>query len=196
MTPGELLIIYFAAGAPFCVYSIFNEYDRSGRVSLVSLTLRFAVWPIFVCLFVVRRLSNKLNDEAADTPNFHVIANETEELRQDISSTVVFENNMQRRRLMDEYERLAGITAAVYESKGSRKPSTPIILEAGGHAAPGLGAKCLFRRNRARLLEHRNRALEGFVFELGQTSTNGGPFTIGELTERARGLATERDTEG
>jgi len=195
MTPGELLIIYFAAGAPFCVYSAFNEYDRNGRVSIVSLTLKFLGWPIFACLLVVRRVSHKLNDDAEAPSDLHAIANETAELRQDIASTVVFENNNQRRKLMDEYERFAGITIAVYESEGSSKPSTPIILEAGGHAAPSLGAKCIFRRNRARLLEHRNRALEGFIFELGQTSTNGGPFTIQELTERARRLSRAREAD-
>jgi hypothetical protein len=194
MTPGELLIIYFALGAPFGVYSAFNEYDRTGRVSIVSLTLKFLFWPIFVCLFVGRQVSNNLYDRSKETSRPYEIASETAKLRGDITSAVVFENNNQRRRLMDEFERFAGITAAVCEADRNRKVSTPMILEATGHSAPRLGAKCIFRRNRARLLEHRNRALEDFVFELGQASTNGGPLTIDELTERARRLA-RRETE-
>ena len=193
MTPGELLIIYLAAGAPFGVYSAFNEYDHTGRVSMVSLAFKFLVWPVFVCLIVGRQISANLHDKAAEAPNSYDIPTETAELRRDITSTVVFENINQRRRLMDEFERFAGITAAVSEADRGRKPSIPLILEATGHTTPNLGAKCIFRRNHARLLEHRNRALEDLVFELRRTRTNGGPFTIDELTERAREIAAPRE---
>ena len=196
MTPAELLIIYLAAGAPFGVYAFFNQVDRPGYLHIVSPVLKFAVWPVFATELIIHELSRRFSDDAPSLslPS-RIMVEETENLRHDITSTIVFENNHQRRQLLDEFERFAGITAAVFEAERNVKPSNPIILEAGGHPSPNLGAKCVFRRNRARLLEHRTRAFEGFVSELGKVSTNGGPFTIEELTERARSLATTAESK-
>ena len=189
MTPAELLIIYLAAGAPFGVYAFFDQADRSANLHITLPILKFAVWPVFAVQLIIREISGRFSNSSSRIASSRQNrAEQAEKLRLDITSTVVFENNRERRKLLDEFERFAGITAAVSEAEQNGKPSTPIVLEAGGHPSPSLGAKCILRRNRARLLEHRNRAFEGFVAELRKVSTNGGAVTIEDLTERARDL--------
>ena len=194
MTPAELLIVYLAAGAPFGVYAFFNQVGRPGYLNIVGPVLKFAFWPVFASQLIIQHLSGRFGAQVTPFSSSRLIE-ETESLRRDITSTIAFENSHEHRHLLDEFERFAGITAAVYEAERNGKPSTPIILEAGGHPSPNLGAKCIFRRNRARLLEHRNRAFEGFVADLGKASTNGGPFTIEDLIERARSLATAGESK-
>src|SRR5687768_2031323 len=194
MTPAELLIIYLAAGAPFGVYGFFSEADHLGKLHIARPFLKFALWPVFATQLIFLELFRRyIDDSAGRAGTGYRVAEETAKLRGVIASAIVFENNRQRRQLLEEFERFAGITAAVCEAEQNGKQSTPIILEAGGHSSPSLGAKCIFRRNRARLLEHRKRAFQGFVSELRKASTNGGPLTIEELTERARGLGAARE---
>jgi hypothetical protein len=194
MTPAELLIIYLAAGAPFGVYAFLNQNDRPGFLRVALPLLKFAVWPVFATQLIARGLTGKFQNNVADTQVATHLAEETEALRRDIISSLLFENDRRRRELLEDLERFSGIAAAIYEAERCRAPSVPIVLEAGGHAQPDLGAKCVFRRNRARLLEHQNRAFDDFVSELGKASPNGGPFTIEELTERARQLARTGET--
>ena len=190
MTPAELLIVYLAAGAPFGVYAFFNQTGLPRYHNILIPVFKFAFWPVFASLLVIHQLSGRFSAGTAPSLSRSNVVADTETLRLDITSTVVFENDRDRRQLFDEFERFAGITTAVSEAEWNGNLSTPIILEAGGHPSPNLGAKCIFRRNRARLLEHRNWALEGFIAELAKASTNGGPFTIEDLTERARRLAS------
>src|SRR5687768_6214696 len=152
MTPAELLIIYLAAGAPFGVYGFFSEAEHPGKIKLARPVLKFAFWPVYAAQLIIRELTRRYSDDSAGrSVAGYRIAEETAKLRGMIASTMVFDNDRQRRRLLEEFERFAGITAAVYEAEQKGKQSTPIILKAGSHSSPSLGAKCIFRRNRARL---------------------------------------------
>jgi len=194
MTAFELIIIYLAAGAPYAVYAFFDQTVEKNLRHLAVVLLKYAVWPFFAFRLLIRELSKRLENDPTEGHSVSPIILETEGLRQDISCSIVFKNNLQRRQLFDEFERFAGIAAAIDNASRIRRPSTPAVLETINHRYQDLAAQCIFRRNRSRLIEHRKRAFDGFVTELNKASTNGGPFTIEELVERARRLAPSADS--
>jgi len=192
MSLWELFIIYLAAGAPYGAYSFFTLRDRGRQTSAALAAFRFAVWPVFVLGFGFRTLTDSLRSGSAVTPtNDSALAKETDEFRNRLEEALPAVDQQTRRRVLGEFDRLAGLSVAVEEADKGGKPTTPTIIEAAGHPSPDLAAKCIFQRNRTRLLQHRTRAFDGFVSELKRLPINGGSPGLEELTERARKLTAD-----
>lgn len=167
MSFSEIFIIYLAIGAPFAVHSFFGgrmETDvRNAGISLLKLTF----WPLFALYSGFRFLANSFR--TAETGNELRVAafrKASDEVRADLENLLISANREMRKGVLRDFDRLSGVALAVAESEAVAPTATPRIFEAADHPMPDLAARCIFRRNRSRLAEHRNRACDALSVSL------------------------------
>lgn len=167
MTFSEIFIIYLAIGAPFAVHSFFGgrmQTDvRNAGISMLKLTF----WPVFASYSGFRFLANSYR--TAETGNERRVAafrKASDEIRADLENLLISANREMRKGVLRDFDRLSGVALAFAESEAAAPTATPRIFEAADHPMPDFAARCIFRRNRSRLAEHRNRACEALSASL------------------------------
>ncbi len=179
----DVLIVYLACGAPFAVYSFFQARAKLNPILLTATTFFSALFWIFTAYRLILRLLIKTVTDVrfvragkADSRRRGRL-NEIEKrfsevLRPDISSTSLFN-------FRETFQRFAGLTIALNSSGGINEKTDRErdFLRISGRASNSrtsdIGAKCLARRNRNRLIRHQNNAQEDFTrildtFNLGE----------------------------
>ena len=65
MNISDLLIIYFAAGAPFGVYRITTLNGSPDAKAMLTVALHICLWPLYTVLFLRDRLLSKQSDDSS-----------------------------------------------------------------------------------------------------------------------------------
>jgi hypothetical protein len=152
MTLLNLLIIYFACGAPFGVYQMTrNEGPRSASEWLIAAAV-FILWPVFLLMFAIERLRPAVVSQK----------NRVEQIRTDIeklafpegSTTSLFEF----REVLYRYTGLIG-------SDVDPKAEHPFgeLLTVAGRQPDDASLTCLLRRNREKIEFHKTLARDEFI---------------------------------
>lgn len=162
MTFTDLTIIYFAIGAPFGVYSFFGVRKPITVESVMLLAAKVVLWPPFATVFAFKRLTRTADttdfDDTyhLDAENDAAVDNIRREIKAELSTNGNRESN---RETLEVLERYLGLALALRGFRTARAKMKPELLYATEHPARDLAAKCIYRRNRARLIAHRNRAI-------------------------------------
>ena len=152
----EALIIYLAIGAPLGVYAIVRPQNFLENLAGI-LAANVLLWPIFASLEFIPRSesshgSNHFIDSRSDS------ADDLEKAWAFNASFDHIADRRSRREALEAFERFAALLHAASDTDTGRSISVPKIFEMAGHANPTLAAKCLSRRNAARLKGHLRRA--------------------------------------
>ena len=140
----DLLIIYFAFGAPFGVYQITTAQDPLDTKAVLQIVLRIICWPVFAILILIERFSNSSNviDSSGDR--------RIDEIRLEIEG-LVFENDVVSsifdfREILHRY---VGLSEAAMEEVTSNPANE--IFEISNSKNKDLASACLARKNLRKL---------------------------------------------
>ena len=166
MSLSDILIIYFAGGAPFAVYYYLqNRHSGAGRPARLKNALVFLFWiPYAVSLFLRKRkhfgfLKSKFSSRAfikeSDEKKIYSRQKQIENLLFESDSDVSLFD------FREIFERYAGLTlAAENEASGESERE---IFRVSKNENVELGAICLRRRNRNKLVRHQTEARRDFL---------------------------------
>ncbi len=188
MPPADVLIIYFAAGTPFGVYSLLALNGRFSPRSLVLVALKFIVWPFFAGVGIYHYVTGTNVDpnDGAPTSIERLLADIRSDIRNISANDSARDDIRQLMSAFDTYTVLAEMATCSY---GNGPMLAPALLEAIKHPAPIIAARCLDRRNRVLLASHRDRAeveLRAAVLRIEKRS--GGEAELTRLVDDAVGL--------
>ena len=174
----DLVIIYFACGAPFGVYLVTTAHGQSFVRTASQTFLRIFCWPVFGILVVVDWLSK--NPSSAES-NFdrHVdgLITQIESIvcaNESISSIFDFR---------DALHRYAGLSEAANVSPEANGVNE--LLELNNNENKKIASACLARKNQRRLSFHQSLARNEFVDMISEMAAAGRENT------RIIGLAIE-----
>ena len=152
----DLLIIYFAAGAPFGVYQITTVRQSKNIKAWLKIFLRICLWPVYAVLALADWSSEiRLSDESDLDRHIDSIRIEMEGLvfaNDPISSIFDFREILQR---------YAGLSEAANVSADVK--SSNDIFALSGSDNNDLASACLTRKNQRKLSFHQSLARSEFV---------------------------------
>lgn len=231
----DLLIIYFSCGAPFAVYH-FLQNSRNDTFSSRLLLNSAAVWVgwIAYAYLLWRKRSQKRFTPAqkqakkvSTDPEIALLEQQTTVIQEQILQAFIETNSRARLKVQffafrDVLERFVGLTIAERNSAkfaASRKTASEAeVFSIAGRSGRDSerGARCVSRRNLARLQEHQKNAREDFLKQLANLRPADVPLNVGsevqnfsalrelilelldlldvKLMERAELIFTERET--
>lgn len=142
----ELTIIYLALGAPFGVYYVTAHSADTATSAFWNAALNLFLWPAYVSLFVYARILGKLpRPETADNVLLDIEA----------AASRCLDANA-RRVFRDAVARYIGLSEAAELPVGTS--AVEGLAEIGVFSRSAAPAAVLRRRNREKILEHRDRA--------------------------------------
>jgi len=154
----EVLIIYLAIGTPIGVYAIVRPKNllKQNLVALFAANILF--WPIFASLEFVPRTGTPLEPRyfIDGRPNPVIALDQPRSTFKDRLNELG--DRTFRRIALEDFDRLAALSNALHFEVAVNKASVPEVFELAGNPNPGRAAKCLFRKNNAKLLDHLQRA--------------------------------------
>ena len=140
----DLLIIYFACGAPFGVYQITTSQDPLDTKAVLQIALRIICWPVFTTLILIEWFSPGSNfadvsghrriDDIRLEIEGHVFANDP------VSSIFDFRETLHR---------YVGLSQAVTERVSSNPANE--LFDLSGSEHKDLASACLARKNQRKL---------------------------------------------
>ena len=184
----DFFIIYFAAGAPFAVYYFFQRRANLPTPRLLAKTLF-----VFVCWlpFAVKTLRKSQRRRIFQTVLHGEARRESEinRLQKQIERGFsVADSPFSIFDLREIFARYIGLTAAVAHETGAGEREKEIFRAAdAGHFA--VGAICLERRNRLRLIRHQTEARADFVNLIEKMSADAKAENPGDIRTAALAIA-------
>ena len=149
----DLLIIYFAAGAPFGVYRITTVRGRPDLKAIVNVALYLCLWPVYTILLLRDQFSAGTTDVSSGV--IDSIRTGIEQLAfANGSAGAIFE-------FREIFNRYAGLSEAAM----AEVPTTLLgeFFELSSSDNKPLASACIARRNREKLALHHTRARNEFV---------------------------------
>jgi len=153
----EALIIYLAIGSPIGVYAIVRSKSSLKQDLIALLTANILFWPVFASLEFVPQTPSDVG------PNYFIDgrphSSSDERSRSNfISSLADLGDRAFRRKALEALERYTALSNAVPST--AAETAIPEIFDATDHPNSSVAAKCLFRKNRSKLIGHRDRSLD------------------------------------
>ncbi len=154
MNVSDLLIIYFAAGAPFGVYRITMLSGTPDAKALLNVALHICLWPVYTVLFLRDRLLSK----DADNGSANIIDSIRTQIEQiafaDSSAAAIFD-------FREIFNRYAGLS----EAANAESPTDLLgeFFELGSSENKTIASACIARRNREKLAFLQTKARNEFV---------------------------------
>ena len=154
MNISDLLIIYFAAGAPFGVYRITTLEDSPDTKAMLTVALHICLWPVYTVLFLRDRLlSKQTGDSSANI--IDGIRIEIEQLAfADGTAAAIFD-------FREIFNRYAGLS----EAANAEVPADLLhdFFELGSSENKTIASACIARRNREKLAFQQTSTRNEFV---------------------------------
>lgn len=162
----DLLIIYFACGAPFGVYQVTTAQNAVDIKTALQIALRIIGWPVFAILILIEWFSDGSN--VADV-NVHC---RIDEIRLEIEG-LVFENDavssiFDFREILNRYVGLSQAATAGISSNAANE-----LLDLSGSEHKDLAAACLARKNQRRLSFQHSLVRNEFVDMISEFAEGG-----------------------
>ena len=154
MNISDLLIIYFAAGAPFGVYRITMLNGIPTAKAMLNVALHICLWPVYAFLM----LRDRLLSNEPDNRSANIIDGMRTEIEQlafaDGSATEIFD-------FREIFNRYAGLS----EAANAESPANLLdeFFEIGSTENKTLASACIERRNREKLAFHQTIARNEFI---------------------------------
>ncbi|HKP69713.1 MAG TPA: hypothetical protein VJV05_10555 [Pyrinomonadaceae bacterium] len=175
MPISEILIVYFAFGAPLAVYRFLETRKVSRQRRILESLATFVFWIPFAVKLSYRHLTNASSDTEFVSPRakkYDSVTNKREEALE--SAMIASGCRLSRHDLREIIERYVGLSNAAATSSDSAVPGDKIVNFLGVAGRPNdLGARCLARRERTRLERHLDASRESFLSLFGNLSSNG-----------------------
>ena len=192
MTIWDFLIIYLACGSPFAVHLLVTRNDSNSKYSTAIAIARLAAWPVFAVTIVFRWLTALAVTSSRGPGRAEQTALDRErsalENSEQISSGSV--PLFEFRDAFHRYSSLSLESGVTTLAEGSSE-----IFEITMHPEPAIASACLYRKNRFRLLEHRDDARSDFLEMIERVAgENGARETI--LRSALATAAIVKDAEG
>ena len=165
MPISEIMIVYFAFGAPLAVYRYLEtrKVSRQRRIAMSLAT--FGFWVPFAVRLLFRHFTNASFDSGFVSPASRKRSESVTNDRQEALRLAVAEAGcpLPRHDLREVIERYAGLSEAATDL-GSTAPGEKAVnfLKAAGRPAE-LAARCLSRRERARFRRHLDDSRRSFL---------------------------------
>lgn len=167
MRISELLIIYLACGAPFAVH----RATSTGRVDWPLFAVALLAWPFFAVRLIGKHFLHG-QDNNRDL--------QVEHIRRQIEAIAFPANEM---RFVFEFReifyRFVGLSQALSSPVGGHAQ----LFEITGHANASTAARCLARRERARLERHAAAARSDLISAVGELPVDDQPALTALIAE-------------
>lgn len=152
----DLIIIYLACGSPFAVYQATNRQNGQTGINWMRVFSSFLFWPAFAISSLINRfILNETRRKAA-------LQNRLEDVRLEFEQKVFSgESIASLFEFRETFYRFIGLSEAASEARSGKANAE--IFEISGHHNKALASRCLARKNKRRLAEHRSAAREEFV---------------------------------
>ena len=175
MPISEILIVYFAFGAPLAVYR-FLETRRVSRQRRILMSLAtFVFWIPFAVRLSFRHFSNasyESNFVSTRTKKSESVTSKREEALE--QAMIASGCPLPRHDLREVLKRYVGLSNALERHGNSAAPGEKIVNFLGAAGRPTeLGARCLARRERTRLERHLHDARDSFLRLFDQLPASG-----------------------
>jgi len=196
----DLLIIYFACGAPFGVYYFLKNRMRTDTRSLELKTfLTFLFWVPFALLLLKRSVN--FNASVLNFGETHLVDSKREK---EISSVqkemekILLASNLEISiyEFRETLERYAGLTLTAQTDEAKTSEYEREIFHISNTNNVELGSICLNRRNRKRLSFHQSRARRDFFYLIGQLlESDSGETRLESLSNNLVRLLNDTEAE-
>ncbi len=161
MQLSDLIIVYFACGAPFSAYLI-TQTRRWSLPNFVRIAARLLLWPYFAGKLVVEKLVGESARQQQLDRKIAIIQSGIEEIAFSTESPVaIFE-------FRETFTRYTGLTRSIAEENATTPPKD--LFAVSGHSDAALAANVLDRRNRERIKFHQACARNEFVDMIAEVS--------------------------
>lgn len=165
MNLSDLLVIYFAFGAPLSVYRYLDTRGVSGTRRITLSILTFLFWLPFAAGLIRRYLTNAsfvsqfVSEKVADSRNF-VSSRGQEVLRGSLLRAGCKLSSHDIRVVLERYAGLSSLTRGDATAMSGHAES---LFKAAGRKPDELGSICLTRKERRRLEAHNERSRDAFM---------------------------------
>ena len=175
MPISEILIVYFAFGAPLAVYRYLETRKVSRQRRIVMSLATFGFWVPFAVRLLFRHLTNASFDTDFVSPASRKRSESVTKDRQEALRLAVAEAGcpLPKHDLREAVERYAGLSEAATDL-GSTVPGEKAVnfFKAAGRPSE-LAVRCLSRRERARFQRHLDDSRRSFLALFDQLSGTG-----------------------
>lgn len=162
MTFSELLIIYFAVGAPFGVIELFKTKPGPVSVSLLWATAALCLWPVLALQTLLATSKRRdFNNGSDESSSFDA------EIAGKVREVLIDSGHLRDHGFRSALEHYAALTSSASNSAIPDLAQATEILSIGGHKNEEIGAVCIARRNRKRLRLHQERATADLYDAIG-----------------------------
>ena len=176
MPISEILIVYFAFGAPLAVYHFFETRTVSRRRRILGSLATFLFWIPFAVRLSYRHLTNALFDPGFVSAPHSKRSDLATAKRQEAVETAMSASGcpLTKHDLRVVLDRYVGLSHAVATNRGSSDPGEKIVnlLKVSGRTSD-LAARCLARRERMRLEKHLEASRESCLRLFDQLAASG-----------------------
>ncbi|MCS6875195.1 MAG: hypothetical protein N2Z23_09700 [Pyrinomonadaceae bacterium] len=159
MTFYEALLIYISIGFPFGVHYVFSERKVEGKLIFALKALLVVLLWFLYAMVLLFRLTN---DEGEN--RWRKLSKLQSELEMIIAEKAKDQNFSRIREVLEAY---VGLTEAV-NANFDLKPWQE-LMKIANHSDPGIGTRCLQRRNQARIQKRQAEASRAFIALIAQT---------------------------
>ena len=165
MPISEILIVYFAFGAPLAVYRYFDSRKVDGRRRLFTSLATFVFWMPFAVRLLFRHFTNASLEGDFVSPRGQKKSASAANSRQEAVGSAIVEAGcpLPRHDVREVIARYAGLSDAA-ANNGSHRPGEKAVnfLKAAGRPSD-VAAHCLTRRERMRLQKHLTDSRHAFL---------------------------------
>jgi hypothetical protein len=162
----DLLVIYFAIGAPFGVYQITAVRSSLTAHATLGIILRICFWPVFAAQTLIEWFSK---DQHSSESN---LDRQIDRIRAEIESLVFGNDSISS--IFDFREvlyRYAGLSEAA--NTGVLPDAANEIFEFGNNGDKDVASACLARKNQRKLSFHQSLARNEFVDMIAEFASTG-----------------------
>ena len=149
----DLLVIYFACGAPFGVYQITAAHSLTERAAL-HVFLRICFWPIFAGSTLIRWLSTGKHSSRSD------LDRRIDGIRAEIENLVFGNDSVSS---IFDFREILHRYAGLSEAANAGVASANEIFKLSNNERTDVAAACLARKNQRKLSFHQSLARDEFV---------------------------------
>jgi hypothetical protein len=170
MKLADLLIIYFACGAPFAVQRFLSGSSDTVFRQIASVFATLVLWPIFAFgsiwawISTGRKSVSPISAQWTEKELGRLQGEFEAIIAERCGSVSIFEF----REVFARYSGLAAAVADKYEG-----PAVADVFEIAGSTSPQIASLCLDRRNRSRTLLHAERARHEFLDTVAAIAADG-----------------------
>lgn len=149
----DLIILYFACGAPFAVYHFLQNHNR------IKSFIIWMLWIPYSIRLFHKKVTSKLNFDKNSVSD-----SEIEKIQKEIEQ-IMFENetNFSLFEFREIFERYVGLTLTKKQKQNQVGENETEIFRVSKHENVKLGAICLNRRNQFKLKYHQTLACRDFL---------------------------------